>query len=110
MSDLSWAEELSCAVTVCDREANVIYQNSKARKTFEKYGDLIGKNLKNCHGEKSWQKISDMLLSGCSNTYTIEKGGVKKLIHQTPWFENGTIMGLVEFSFEIPEEMPHFIR
>ena len=51
---LNWADELTCAVTVCDREGVVIYQNAKARLTFEKYGDLIGKNLKDCHGEKSW--------------------------------------------------------
>jgi len=110
MADLKWAEELSCAVTVCDKEANVVYQNSKARKTFKEYGDLMGKNLKDCHGEKSWKMILEMLESGKSNTYTIEKKGVKKMIHQTPWFEKGILMGLVEFSIELPEEMPHFIR
>ncbi len=110
MSDLNWADELSCAVTVCDKEANVVYQNSKARKTFKKYGNLIGKNLKDCHGENSWQKISEMLESGESNTYTIDKQGVRKMIHQTPWFKDGILMGLVEFSIELPDEMPHFIR
>ena len=42
--------------------------------------------------------------------YTIEKNGVKKLIYQIPWYENGEFMGLVEFSLEIPFEMPHYIR
>ncbi len=110
MADLSWAEELSCAVTVCDKDANIIYQNSKARDTFKNYGDLNGKNLKDCHGEKSWNMILDMLASGKSNTYTIEKKGVKKMIHQTPWYQDGILMGLVELSIELPEEMPHFIR
>ena len=45
-----------------------------------------------------------------TNAYTIEKNGVKKLIYQTPWYENGEFMGLVEFSLEIPFEMPHYIR
>jgi hypothetical protein len=44
------------------------------------------------------------------NVYTIEKNGVKKLIYQTPWFENGEYRGFVEFGLEIPFEMPHFIR
>lgn len=110
MADLMWAEELSSAVTVCDKEANIVYQNRKARKTFSDYGELMGKNLKDCHGEKSWKMILEMLESGKSNTYTIEKKGVKKMIHQTPWYEEGNLMGLVEFSIELPEEMPHFIR
>ena len=44
------------------------------------------------------------------NVYTIEKNGIKKLIYQSPWFENGEMKGLVELSLEIPFEMPHFIR
>jgi len=54
--------------------------------------------------------ILDMLESGKSNTYTIDKKGAKKMIHQTPWYNNGILMGLVELSIELPEEMPHFIR
>ena len=110
MDNFEWAAELSCAVTVCDREGFVLYQNLKAKKTFDSYGDLIGKSLKDCHGERSWKMIEDMLESGGSNSYTIEKGGIKKLIHQTPWHKNGGICGLVELSIEIPETMPHFIR
>lgn len=105
-----WTEELECAVTVCDSDGVVVYRNSKSAKTFEKYGELLGKNLRECHGEKSWAMIQRMLASGESNSYTIEKGGVKKLIHQTPWREDGIIKGLVEFSIVLPGELPHFIR
>ena len=36
---------------------------------------------------------------------------VKKLIYQTPWYkEDGTFGGLIEYSIEIPFEMPHFVR
>ena len=38
------------------------------------------------------------------------KAGVKKLIYQTPWYENGEFRGLVELSMEIPFEMPHYVR
>lgn len=107
---LNWADELTCAVTVCDREGVVIYQNAKARLTFGKYGDLIGKNLKDCHGEKSWTKIQELMKSEKTNTYTIDKAGVKKLIYQSPWFVEGVVKGMVEFSIELPAEMPHFIR
>ncbi len=110
MDNFEWAEELTCAVTVCDRQGLVLYQNIKAKKTFESYGDLIGKSLKDCHGDRSWQMIEGMLESGESNSYTIEKGGIKKLIHQTPWHKNGEVCGLVEFSIELPQQMPHFIR
>ena len=46
----------------------------------------------------------------CHECLHDEKNGVKKLIYQTPWYENGEFMGLVEFSLEIPFEMPHYIR
>jgi hypothetical protein len=50
------------------------------------------------------------MATGASNSYTIEKNGVKKLIHQTPWRENGEPAGLVEFSLVIPSVLPHFVR
>ncbi len=105
-----WASELDCAVTVCDMEGIVVYRNSKSAKTFEKYGELLGKNLRECHGEHSWNMIMGMLKSGESNSYTIEKDGVKKLIYQTPWRVDGVVKGLVEFSIVIPGELPHFKR
>ena len=84
MKDFQWAEELDCAVTVCDLNTIVLYMNAKARRTFEKYGDLIGKNLMDCHGEKSAAKIREMLASGTSNAYTIEKEGKSCLLYTSP--------------------------
>ena len=110
LKNFDWAEELECAVTVCDTNCIVVYRNSKSAKTFEEYGELLGKNLRECHGEHSWTMIQSMLETGDSNSYTIEKNSVKKLIHQTPWRVDGEIKGLVEFSIVLPAEMPHFIR
>jgi hypothetical protein len=45
-----------------------------------------------------------------TNVYTIEKNGVKKLIYQAPWYEEGQYCGFLELSLEIPFEMPHFNR
>ena len=36
---------------------------------------------------------------------------VKKRIYQTPWWkEDGQFGGLIEYSIEIPFEMPHYVR
>lgn len=109
--EIKWAEGLNCAVTVCDKEGIVLYMNDKARQTFAKSGDMIGKSLIPCHSERSQAIIAKMLATGESNSYTIDKQGVKKMIYQTPWRDsNGDIAGLVEISMVIPAEMPHYIR
>ncbi|MCL1973946.1 MAG: PAS sensor protein [Bacteroidetes bacterium] len=105
-----WAHELSCAVTVCNAEGVVLYQNQKSKATFADDGDFTGKNLKDCHTLKSWNSILRLMQDGEPNTYTIEKNGVKKLIHQTPWYKEGLIAGLVELSIVLPAELPHYIR
>ena len=116
---LDWAKGVSFAVTVCDREGFIIYMNDKSKATFAKHGDIIGNNLKACHSSRSWDIITELLSQGGSNTYTISKNGVKKIIHQTPWYEqadtasdgdNPVIGGPVEISIVIPEEMPHYVR
>jgi transcriptional regulator with PAS, ATPase and Fis domain len=111
-SDRSWIEEFPAAVTVCDREGKILEMNAKAAKTFEKDGGmaLIGSNMLACHPEPARSKVKAMLEAGQPNIYTIEKNGVKKLIYQSPWYENGLYCGFVELSMEIPVEMPHFKR
>lgn len=107
-----WAEDMNCAVTVCDKEGTIIYMNSKSRATFCKDGSsLIGSNLFECHPEHARQKIRHMLATGESNSYTIAKNGVKKMIYQAPWrTSDGAIAGLVEISMVIPEDLPHYVR
>lgn len=105
-----WIDDLSCAVTVCDTQGVVLYQNEKSKVTFASEGVFVGRNLKECHQPQSWKMIQQLLREGASNSYTIEKRGQKKLIHQTPWYHNGEVAGLVELSLELPNEMPHHIR
>ena len=69
--DTSWAEELNCAVTVCDSDGIILYMNKKSRETFSSHGNLIGKNLFECHSEPSQAKIRHMLATGECNSYTI---------------------------------------
>lgn len=107
-----WKKTIPVAITVCDKNGTIIEMNDKSRATFLKPGDpdLIGHNLMACHPPHAQQKIRQLLATGTTNTYTIEKNGIKKLIHQAPWFQNGEVAGLVELSIEIPAEMPHYIR
>ena len=59
----SWADALDCAVTLCDTQGMVCYQN---RRSVE--------------------------------------------VNQTVWYDEERIGGLVEFSMELPDEMPHYVR
>lgn len=109
---IDFAADCTYAQTVCDSNGIVLYMNEKAGQVFAKYGgrELIGKSLMDCHTPKSRERILDLLKTGTSNSYTIKKNGVKKLIHQTPWYSQGKIAGLIEISIELPAEMPHFER
>jgi hypothetical protein len=109
---MDWIKEFPAAITVCDRQGIVIAMNEKACATFAEEGGakLIGHSLQDCHKPESWQKILRIMETGIANTYTIEKNGVRKLIHQQCWFSNGAAAGLVEISIVLPEEMPHYVR
>lgn len=108
----AFTNELPYAVTVCDRDGIILYMNARSVATFEKYGGaaLIGKSLIDCHPEPARSKLLDLLRTQGSNAYTIDKNGQKKLIYQSPWYENGEFMGMVELSLILPEAMPHFVR
>lgn len=109
---MSWTDGFLGAITVCDREGIVVYMNERSKMQFAKSGDgdLLGKSLIECHPEPARSLLLNMLAEPMPNSYTIEKRGIRKMIHQTPWMENGEFKGVVEISFEIPMEMPHHIR
>lgn len=110
MENYEWAKEMNCAVTVCDAEGVIIYMNDKSRETYKKEGDLIGKNLFACHSERSREIIRHLLSTGGSNSYTIEKQGLHKVIYQTAWKKDGKVAGIVEISMVTPADMPHYVR
>jgi transcriptional regulator with PAS, ATPase and Fis domain len=109
---MKFVDETRFALTVCDEHGVIVYMNQKSRMTFSSNEEesLIGKSLLDCHPEPARSKLIDMMMTHESNSYTIEKNGIKKLIHQTPWFEDGEFKGYVELSIEVPFEMPHFVR
>lgn len=102
-----WPEELDCAITVCDTECIVTYQNARSLAVN---GNMGEKSIIPCHNDHSREIIRRLLAEGGRNVYTIDKRGVRKLIYQTAWREKGEVRGLVEFSMEIPVEMPCFNR
>ena len=107
-----WIKEFPAAITVCDIDGIIIDMNDKAIATFESDGGaaLIGKNLYDYHPAHCNKMIEKMLETGKSHAYTIEKKGVKKMIYQQPWFMDGKVAGVVEMSFVIPLDMPHYVR
>jgi len=107
-----WLREFPGAITVCDADGIILSMNERAVETFAKDGGaaLVGRNVLDCHPEPARSKLAAQLRGERVNVYTIEKGGVRKLIYQAPWYEDGTCRGLVELSLEIPETMPHFKR
>lgn len=98
------------AITVCDKEGNILDMNQRSADVNSKGQKIIGNNLFNCHPEPAATILRDLLEHEKLNAYTIEKNGVKKLIYQVPWYDNGAFGGLIELSIPIPFEMPHFVR
>lgn len=108
---LEYFKETPYSVTICDKDGKILEMNDKSIATFCKDGkSLVGNNLLDCHPEPARTKLLGLLQNHGTNAYTIEKNGVKKLIYQTPWYDNGEFAGLIELSMEIPFEMPHYVR
>jgi transcriptional regulator with PAS, ATPase and Fis domain len=107
-----WTEGFSAAITVCDERGVVLAMNRAAGEVFKKDGGrgLVGKSLLDCHPEPSRSMVAGMLKNPRANTYTIEKKGVKKLIHQAPWYDKARFAGLVEIAIVLPEDMAHHVR
>jgi transcriptional regulator with PAS, ATPase and Fis domain len=108
----AWIKEFPAAITVSDPDGILLEMNEKAAKSNAKDGgyDLIGKNMLDCHPDPARGKLERLMDERKPNVYTIEKNGVKKFIYQSPWYKDGKYAGIIEFVFEIPFEMPHFIR
>jgi transcriptional regulator with PAS, ATPase and Fis domain len=112
MSDWNFIEGTPFYVIVCDSQGIILAMNAKAVDAFANDGGkkLIGSNLFGCHSEESQKMLREMIQTRRNNIYTVEKKGKKKLIIQTPWYENGQLGGLMEMGIEISGEIPHIVR
>jgi len=110
--NVNWADEFNGAVTVCNREGIIVYMNRVSIEQFKNSGGkmLLGTNLLDCHPEPARTKLMQMLQKPVDHMYTTEKRGIKKIIYQTPWRENGEFRGVIEISFLLKPGMPHFKR
>jgi hypothetical protein len=107
-----WIEEFPASIIVCDADGIILEMNTRAIESNAADGGakLIGSNVLDCHPEPSRTMLDGMLASGQKNVYTIRKNGIRKIIYQSPWYDNGAYAGFVELSLPIPETMPHFDR
>jgi transcriptional regulator with PAS, ATPase and Fis domain len=109
---LEWFEQLPCSVTVCDKKYKILYMNDRAAEVNSKDGGkaLIGKSLLDCHPPKAQKKLKKVMASSQPNVYTTERKGTKKLVYQCHWKKGGRVGGLLELSFELPGDIPNFVR
>jgi PAS domain-containing protein len=107
-----WLREFPGAVTVCDPTGIILEMNERAIKMFDSDGgsELIGRNVLDCHPEPARSQLREMLATERRNVYTIEKNGRRKLLYQTPWYQDGVYAGFVELALELPADVPHFVR
>jgi len=108
----TWVNEFPYAVTVSDANGIITEMNDAAATSFQDSGgrDLIGTDLLACHPEHAQTIVKDLLATARPNIYSIEKGGKRKLIVQSPWYRQGQFAGIVELSIVLPEVIPHFNR
>ena len=107
-----WVREFGAAVTVCDAGGIILEMNDRAAQMFRERGgrELIGSNVLDCHPEPSRTKLRLLMEQRQPSTYTTERNGRRKLIHQAPWYRDGQYAGFVEIVLTLPDAMPHFIR
>ncbi len=108
----TWFKHFPGAITVTDENAIIIAMNDAAAEAFKDDGgyDLIGQSVIDCHPPAAQKVVRQLYESGEPNVYTVTKHGKKKLVYQTPYFEDGKLAGVVELGLPLPEEMPEFNR
>lgn len=107
-----WAGCAAFAVTVCDETGTVIYMNGKSRETFASSGGaaLLGTSVFDCHPPRALAKVRELYEMKVPNAYFILKDGRRKLIFQSPLFEDGMFRGFVELALPVPADIPEFHR
>lgn len=112
MSKLDWVSGLPAEVTVSDAGGVLLAMNDRAEALFASDGGrgLIGSNMLACHPEPSRSKLAGMLADHSTNAYFSVGNGKKQFVFQAPWQQDGRYAGFVEISFDVPEEIAHFVR
>ncbi len=108
----AWVEELPAAITVTGADGTILEMNARSRETFAKDGGgaLVGRSVFDCHPEPARTKTRRLYEDRRPNHSPIRKNGVRKIVHQLPWYRDGVFAGVVEIVFPIPDDLPHFDR
>jgi hypothetical protein len=108
----SWVKELPAEILVCSADGIILEMNAEAELLFAADGGrgLLGSNVLDCHPEPSRAKLEGMMAKQVSNAYFNTEVSEKHFFFQAPWYKDGQYAGFVEISFEVPEELPHFLR
>jgi len=103
-----WQDAFQGAITICDTEGIILEMNKFATQQFSKYGgdQLIGSNLLDCHPEPARSKLKMMLEKQLKNVYITQSNENKKLIIQTPLYNDGHYSGFIELSISYSEAIP----
>jgi hypothetical protein len=110
--DPAWFDQLPCAITVCGADYTILYLNARSAEVNAADGgrSLVGQDLRKCHPREAKAKLRAVMAADRPNVYTVEKGGVRKVVFQAHWRRAGRKAGLVEVTFELPPDAPHFVR
>ncbi len=110
-----WVKDFPAEVSVMAKDGTIVGLNDEAIKAFEYAGgeEVIGKNGIQCHQASTQEIIRKLLSEQKTHSYLRYKpkshpdSGI--FCYQSPWYENGEFMGLVEFVLPIePEEIERF--
>jgi nitrogen fixation/metabolism regulation signal transduction histidine kinase len=112
MSEHEWVQEFPAGIMVCDTAGFIHEMNAEAEGLFAKDGglSLLGSDVKACHPAPSREKLEHMMEKQTSNAYFSTETGQKRFFFQSPWVQQGQYAGFIEISFEVPEEITHFVR
>ena len=107
-TSFDWVNDYPAAVSVCDIHGTIIAMNRMAMNNFSKQGGeaLLGTSLFACHPEPANVIIRRLLQEQTGNTYFTEKNGIRKLVHQAPWYNEGRFAGLTETIIVLPDQVP----
>lgn len=114
MKDLTgcWVTDFPAEIMVTDTTGFILEMNASAETIFDADGGrrLLGKDVLSCHPESARIKLAGMMEKQKMNMYFNTEKGEKRFFFQSPWYRDGRFAGFVEISFEVPGEIPHFIR
>jgi transcriptional regulator with PAS, ATPase and Fis domain len=108
----SWVTDFPAEIMVSDPTGIILEMNASAEAVFETDGgrNLLGKHVLSCHPEPARTKLAGMMEKQIMNVYFNTEKGEKRFFFQSPWYRDGRFAGFVEISFEVPGDIPHFIR